>query len=180
MYCAPRPTASDVCLVGYGRSFAAQDVLVPWHLADHHNQSQGRSKDDVDASSVIATDGSSRIGDDTIINNSGPEEDETPNAESSGAAPAERADEVIGVGHGSGNVERGEAESVSAPTPNAPRHGVRVDAVAGTGGSVVYQRYCHVYAEGELEGLVERVDGLRLVESYYDRSNWCVVAERDI
>ncbi|CAM9411729.1 unnamed protein product [Pylaiella littoralis] len=162
------------------RSFAAQDVLVPWHLADHHNQSQGRSKDDVDASSVIATDGSSGIGDDTIINNSGPEEDETPNAESSGAAPAERADEVIGVGHGSGNVERGEAESVSAPTPNAPRHGVRVDAVAGTGGSVVYQRYCHVYAEGELEGLVERVDGLRLVESYYDRSNWCVVAERDI
>ncbi|CAM9734586.1 unnamed protein product, partial [Ectocarpus sp. 12 AP-2014] len=49
-----------------------------------------------------------------------------------------------------------------------------------TAGSVVYQRYCHVYAEGELEGLVERVDGLRLVESYYDRSNWCVVAERDV
>lgn len=74
-----------------------------------------------------------------------------------------------------------ERVSVPAPTPSAPRHGVRIDGVAGgAGGSVVYQRYCHVYAEGELEGLFEKVDGLRVVESYYDRSNWCVVAERDI
>ena len=67
---------------------------------------------------------------------------------------------------------------VSAPTPAAPRHGVRIDGVAGAGGSVVYQRYCHMYAEGELEGLVNNVDGLHVVKSYYDRSNWCVVAER--
>lgn len=71
------------------------------------------------------------------------------------------------------------AAGVGAPTPNAPRHGVRLDGLAGGFGSVVYQRYCHVYVEGELEGLVERVRGLRLVESYYDRSNWCVVAERE-
>lgn len=74
----------------------------------------------------------------------------------------------------------GNVGSVSAPTPYAPRHGVRIDAGAGPGGSVVYQRYCHMYAEGELEGLVESVDGLRVVKSYYDRSNWCVVAEREV
>lgn len=83
-----------------------------------------------------------------------------------------------------GMVAAGESKSgaggVVAPTPTAPRHGVRVDGVAGTAGSVVYQRYCHVYAEGELEGLVERVTGLRVVESYYDRSNWCIVAEREM
>lgn len=73
----------------------------------------------------------------------------------------------------------GKVELVSAPKPSQPKHGVRLDGVAGAGGSVVYQRYCHVYVEGELEGLIERVEGLRLVESYYDRSNWCVVAERE-
>ena len=72
----------------------------------------------------------------------------------------------------------GSVGSVSAPTPSVPRHGVRIDGVAGAGVSVVYQRYCHMYAEGELKGLVESVDGLRVVESYYDRSNWCIVAER--
>lgn len=132
------------------RSFAAQDVLVPWHLADHHNRKPDRlPQDDTHTDGAVAEDDL---------------EPDRPVAQA--AATAEKA-------------------SSAAPTPTAPRHGVRVDAVAGSGGggggggSVVYQRYCHVYAEGELEELVERVDGLRLVESYYDRSNWCIVAERE-
>lgn len=153
---------------------------MPWHLADHHNQGQDRSKGGINPNSPNSTGCSSGDDDSTIVNNSGADQDKTPKAQSSGTAPAERTVEGTGVKVSSGGIARGEAERVSAPTPNAPRHGVRVDAVAGTGGSVVYQRYCHVYAEGELEGLVEKVDGLRLVESYYDRSNWCVVAERDI
>ncbi|CAM9261017.1 unnamed protein product [Ectocarpus sp. 4 AP-2014] len=147
------------------RSFAAQDVLVPWHLADHHNRSQGRGTDD-DGNSGNTMDGGQES-----------EEPATANVERSGAsAPA--------IGTEDGVVAAGDSKShaggVVAPTPTAPRHGVRVEGVAGTADSVVYQRYCHVYAEGELEGLVERVDGLRLVESYYDRSNWCVVAEREM
>lgn len=69
-------------------------------------------------------------------------------------------------------------EGSSAPAPRAARHGVRLDGVAGARGSVVYQRYCHVYAEGELEALVRRVEGLRVLDSFYDKSNWCVLAER--
>lgn len=71
--------------------------------------------------------------------------------------------------------------SPQAPMPSLPpRHGVRVDPVAGAGnGSVVYQRYCHVYVEGELDELIGKVEGLRLLTSYYDRSNWCVLAERE-
>lgn len=154
---------------------------MPWHLADHHNQGPDRTKDGIDPNSPNTTGCSGGNGDSLIVNSGGPDEqDKTRKDESSGTAPAERAVEGTGVGDGGGGIARGEAERVSAPTPNAPRHGVRVDAVAGTGGSVVYQRYCHVYAEGELEGLVEKVDGLRLIESYYDRSNWCVVAERVI
>uniref|UniRef100_K3W7F8 Methyltransferase type 11 domain-containing protein n=1 Tax=Globisporangium ultimum (strain ATCC 200006 / CBS 805.95 / DAOM BR144) TaxID=431595 RepID=K3W7F8_GLOUD len=43
---------------------------------------------------------------------------------------------------------------------------------------VVYQRYCHVYTEGELEELVACVPGLKVVETQYSRSNWCVTVER--
>ncbi|CAB1097104.1 unnamed protein product [Ectocarpus sp. CCAP 1310/34] len=147
------------------RSFAAQDVLVPWHLADHHNRSQGRGTDD---------DGSSG---NTMKGGQESEEPATANVERSGASALAKGTEDGAVAAGD---SKSHAGGVVAPTPTAPRHGVRVDGVAGTAGSVVYQRYCHVYAEGELEGLVERVDGLRLVENYYDRSNWCVVAEREM
>ncbi|CAM9560947.1 unnamed protein product [Ectocarpus fasciculatus] len=147
------------------RSFAAQDVLVPWHLADHHNRSQGRGTDDDGNRGNTMDDGKQS------------EEPTTANSERSGAPALVKGaeDGVVAAGESTNH-----AGGVAAPTPTAPRHGVRVDGVAGTAGSVVYQRYCHVYAEGELEGLVERVDGLRLVESYYDRSNWCVVAEREM
>ena len=40
--------------------------------------------------------------------------------------------------------------------------------------TVVYQRYCHVYKEGELEALFERVSGCEVVASYFDFGNWCV------
>lgn len=147
------------------RSFAAQDVLVPWHLADHHNRSQGLGTDDDGNRGNTMDDGKES------------EEPTTANSERSGASALVKGaeDGVVAAGESTNH-----AGGVAAPTPTAPRHGVRVDGVAGTAGGVVYQRYCHVYAEGELEGLVERVDGLRLVESYYDRSNWCVVAEREM
>lgn len=40
-------------------------------------------------------------------------------------------------------------------------------------------RYCHVYGEGELPELVASTPGLRLVETFYDTSNWCVIAEKE-
>ncbi len=56
-----------------------------------------------------------------------------------------------------------------------PTHGKRVE----TKNSTVFSRYCHVFAEGEIEGLVKAAGGcLKLLDSYYDCSNWCVVAEK--
>lgn len=43
---------------------------------------------------------------------------------------------------------------------------------------IVYERYCHVYCKGELEQLVEQVYGLRVVDTQYSRSNWCLRLER--
>ena len=42
----------------------------------------------------------------------------------------------------------------------------------------VYHRYYHVFEAGELEALCAKVDKVKLVDSYYDQGNWCVVIEK--
>ena len=39
---------------------------------------------------------------------------------------------------------------------------------------IVFERYCHVYKEGELEDLCSRVPGCQIAESGWDRGNWFV------
>jgi len=39
---------------------------------------------------------------------------------------------------------------------------------------VVFQRYCHMYRKGELESLCERVSGLEVLESAYEKGNWVI------
>lgn len=47
------------------------------------------------------------------------------------------------------------------------------------GGSVTHHRYYHVFREGELDALINHhVLDLHIVSSYYDRSMWCIVAEK--
>ncbi|KAL8459147.1 hypothetical protein ACS0TY_036566 [Phlomoides rotata] len=45
-------------------------------------------------------------------------------------------------------------------------------------GAVVYDRYYHVFGEGELERLVSDVDGAVIVDKFYDKSNWCIILEK--
>ncbi|XP_057766087.1 tRNA (carboxymethyluridine(34)-5-O)-methyltransferase [Salvia miltiorrhiza] len=45
-------------------------------------------------------------------------------------------------------------------------------------GAVVYDRYYHVFSEGELERLVSNVDGAVIVDRFYDKSNWCIILEK--
>uniref|UniRef100_A0A7S4ESV5 Methyltransferase type 11 domain-containing protein n=3 Tax=Chrysotila carterae TaxID=13221 RepID=A0A7S4ESV5_CHRCT len=42
----------------------------------------------------------------------------------------------------------------------------------------VFQRYCHVYRQGELTDLAASVDGTRILEEYYDAGNWCILAQK--
>lgn len=42
----------------------------------------------------------------------------------------------------------------------------------------ILHRYYHTFVSGELERLCQQVAGIRLVNSYYDQGNWCVVIER--
>ncbi|KAJ7546816.1 hypothetical protein O6H91_08G055800 [Diphasiastrum complanatum] len=45
-------------------------------------------------------------------------------------------------------------------------------------GAVVYNRYYHVFVEGELERLISKCAGASVVDQFYDKSNWCVVIEK--
>ena len=41
--------------------------------------------------------------------------------------------------------------------------------------SVVFSRYYHVYEQYELDQLVLQVPGAQVLDSFYDKDNWCVV-----
>ncbi|KAH6821805.1 S-adenosyl-L-methionine-dependent methyltransferases superfamily protein [Perilla frutescens var. hirtella] len=45
-------------------------------------------------------------------------------------------------------------------------------------GAVVYDRYYHVFSEGELERVVSDVEGAIIVDRFYDKSNWCIILEK--
>ena len=224
VFVAPRVLIATILALSIERrSFAAQDVLVPWHLGDHHaqgsssmtsmtmkscsgsrgtdaswgeedrtdDQDTGKSHQDRamtaianDSTSGLAIPSANAVAVSPPLDSEGPKirdgdrasstsrsyQDTTGNL-SPDPSFSRRRIEHLGTAHGT--------KEVVAPAPRVPRHGVRLEAVPGSEGSVVYQRYCHVYVEGELEGLVNKVDGLRLMQSYYDRSNWCVVAQRE-
>jgi len=45
---------------------------------------------------------------------------------------------------------------------------------------LILHRYYHTFVDGELQRLCELVDGVHVVNSYYDQGNWCVVIQRTI
>lgn len=45
-------------------------------------------------------------------------------------------------------------------------------------GAIVYDRYYHVFGEGELERLVSGMKNAVIVDQFYDKSNWCVILEK--
>ena len=44
-----------------------------------------------------------------------------------------------------------------------------------TKGLVVFQRYCHMYRQGELETLISQIEELEIVESAFESGNWQVI-----
>lgn len=62
-----------------------------------------------------------------------------------------------------------------AISPDGPCEHVVEDA---TKGQLVFQRYCHVYRQGELEALCEEVGGCAIVETGWDKGNWTVLLKK--
>ena len=60
-------------------------------------------------------------------------------------------------------------------SPEGPCQHVTEDAQ----GALVFQRYCHVYRDGELEDLCSSVPGARVEEAGWDRGNWFVLVRKE-
>lgn len=79
-----------------------------------------------------------------------------------------------------------EAESVSeesAPLERVPESPATTESgpcrhVTEESGELVFQRYCHVYKEGELEALCSSIPGCMVIESGWDKGNWFVQLQK--
>lgn len=47
-------------------------------------------------------------------------------------------------------------------------------------GAVVYNRYYHVFSEGELERLVSGMNKAVVVDRFFDKSNWCIILQKTL
>ena len=47
-------------------------------------------------------------------------------------------------------------------------------------GYKTFQRYYHVFCRDELTNLFSRVEGVHVLEEFYDHENWCVLAEKEL
>jgi alkylated DNA repair protein alkB family protein 8 len=77
--------------------------------------------------------------------------------------------------------------SAAAATPSSPavlsssnsNDDIIDHGPAPTADQLTFQRYCHVYERGELDALVTaHINNARIIDSFYDKGNWCIVLEK--
>lgn len=74
---------------------------------------------------------------------------------------------------------RNEASKLQTVQESSESRKVDAGTLSESGvGYTTYQRYYHVFREGELVDLVHRVSALRVQEEFYDHENWCVLATK--
>ena len=44
--------------------------------------------------------------------------------------------------------------------------------------SIVYLRFYHVFENRELENLFYKIENVKIIESYHEQGNWCVIFEK--
>ena len=74
-------------------------------------------------------------------------------------------------------VSKTETDNPSVLGNNDSKMPLETDTLAAQGYRT-FQRYYHVFCRGELTELFSRVEGVRVLEEFYDHENWCVLAER--
>jgi SAM-dependent methyltransferase len=111
------------------------------------------------------------------------------------AVPVDSGEGVFAEGTGTGTPHAATAYNNAAAVGgqdylvpwHLPLHRAEAAAAAGATATsnvdaaknaLVFRRFYHLFAPGELESLVERVPGAEVVDSFYDKDNWCVVFRR--
>ena len=74
----------------------------------------------------------------------------------------------------------GGREATPASDGGADASRVASGAVDAQKGTVVFQRYYHLFRKGELEELAAQSPTVSSVMTFYDKDNWCTVLEKEI
>ena len=67
---------------------------------------------------------------------------------------------------------KGKQSKQCTPTGDA------VNPSGNTSVDPVYHRYYHVFKEQELDNICSKISDVKVVHSYYDKGNWCVIFEK--
>ena len=70
------------------------------------------------------------------------------------------------------------ADGIPAAADGIPALEARGGTYDAAKNAVVFQRYCHVYREGELRELILSVGGADVLDEYYDTGNWCILVRK--
>lgn len=176
-------------------SFAAPDVLVPFHLRADEDKEQGERGGEAAATTA-----------ETSVVRGFKKYDEKNAAATASFATADSSDTAATTekrarrfspvlhSHGAATtttvVETAAAAATTAAATTAVATAPQHDVFDETKNSTVLQRYCHVYSQGELSNLVNMLnnkdnksnfeveDWVCVEEEYYDTGNWCVVFKK--
>eukprot|EP00966_Prymnesium_polylepis_P307214 7099047-Prymnesium_polylepis.1 len=94
------------------------------------------------------------------------------------AAPSGPTPTAAGAARGPAGAEQKRSREEAERTAEAAASSATAPKFDAEKRAVVHQRYCHVYAEGELRALVESLPDAIVVDEYYDTGNWCVLVEK--
>ena len=81
------------------------------------------------------------------------------------AAAAQDA-HATGGSHASVGISGSDASRVTSGAINAQK------------GTIVFQRYYHLFCQGELEQLASQLPQVNSVTTYYDKDNWCLIMKK--
>jgi len=153
------------------RIFESQDTMVPWRL----NKRFLLPADSEDADNAVSG-GVSEVKE--TIKSTGyrtpvmPGDDTTKvaSANTDSGDDGNNNQSSIHIHHAA--IEQKVEDAVSDASHGPCKH-VREDH-----GDLVFQRYCHVYKQGELEGICSSVPCCRIIESGWDKGNWFIQLEK--
>ena len=94
--------------------------------------------------------------------------------------PSHRPEAAAVAAAASNNVQSGGGHDrgFAGGTTHDAAHGDAGGIIDAQKGTVVFQRYYHLFCKGELEQLAAPLPGVGGLRTFFDKDNWCLVMER--
>lgn len=144
-------------------AFNTQDLLVPWHLKGEKKRLGKES-----GGAVLKVKRKGRI-----RQASGSLETSSSSADRLGCNPDDTRDMLSDMPSGaSPGISNSSHSSDSEPQSTI------LKSESEPSSPHIFHRYYHVFQQGELEQLCDLVAGVKVVSSYHDQGNWCVILEK--